>query len=338
MTEAPVKIAVVGVGHLGGLHAGKLAGISSAKLVSLCDTNTELVQELAAKHGCDSTGDYQELVGQVDAVVVATPTASHAEIAEFFLNSGVHCLVEKPITNDCAAAQSLVDLSRSRDLRLAVGHIERFNPAMIGLNSLELRPRFVETYRISPFRFRSMDIGVVHDLMIHDLDIILHLIQQPVRSIEAVGVSVFGDCEDIANARITFENGTVATATASRVSIKSERRIRIFAADTYVTLDFEKRTGRVLRKGEKLRSGELDPRTIDPKTLDNPMAFILSNLIEMQELKVEQGDALEAEDRDFIEAVISGRDPTVTGEHGLRALEVAEQVVACVTASLAESS
>ncbi len=328
------RLAVIGVGHLGTRHAEKLSRIAQADLIAVCDTHTERAAEVAAANGCRTVRDYRQLTDQVDAVVIATPTATHAEVANHFLTHGVHCLVEKPITSDCASAEELVALSRKMDLRLAVGHVERFNPAMVALNQLELAPRFVECYRISPFRFRSLDIGVVHDLMIHDLDIILHLIPHPVASIEAFGVGVFGQCEDIANARISFTDGSVATATASRVSIKSERKIRIFADETYVTLDFEQRSGRILRKGEKLRRGEVDPKTIDPTTLDNPMAFILSNLIEMQNLQVVEGDALEAEDTDFVLSVRDGRDPSVTGEHGLRALKVAEQVVAGVERSL----
>lgn len=332
------RLAVVGVGHLGSCHAEKLTGIEAAEFVAVCDTDGERAAQIAARSGCAHLADYRDLIGKIDAVVIATPTDSHADIATFFLEQGVHCLVEKPITSDCDSAAALVSLAGELDLRLAVGHVERFNPAMVALNKLGLVPRFIESYRISPFRFRSMDIGVVHDLMIHDLDIILHLIGQPVTEVQALGVGVFGNSEDIANARLCFADGSVATATASRVSLKSERKVRIFADDTYVTLDFEQRAGRILRKGEKLKSGEVDPSTIDPRTLDNPMAFILGKLIEMQELQVEETDALEAEDLDFVEAVRDGRAPTVPGEHGLRALEVAEQVVAAVAESLAAAA
>ena len=347
---SPLRVAVVGAGHLGSRHAEKYsrhtdrqladASLAGAALVAVCDSDVARASDIAAKSSLPgrppvaAVGDYRELVGKVDAVSIATPTASHAEIAQYFLERGVHALVEKPITRTVEEAASLVALARARGLVLAVGHVERFNPAIRALADLRVRPRYVESYRISPFRFRSMDIGVVHDLMIHDLDLILQLIDQPVERVEAHGVGVFGPREDIANARLTFADGSVATATASRVSLKSERKIRLFADELYASLDLDSKEARVIRKGEALRSGRIDPTQIDPRSLENPMAFVLGQLIDVQQLAVVPGDALEAELDDFLGAVRHRRDPAVTGEHGLRALAVAEQVVARVSGSL----
>jgi predicted dehydrogenase len=334
-----LRIAVVGTGHLGSRHAAKLAAAPQVEFVAVCDPDNTRGSQIASQTGTRWIADYRQLAGLVDAVTIATPTATHAEVASFFLEQGVAVLVEKPITSSLAAGRQLVALARSHALALAVGHVERFNPALCALRrELTTPPRYIESYRISPFRFRSTDIGVVHDLMIHDIDIILELIAAPVERVEAHGVGVFGKREDIASARLVFRDGSVASATASRVSLKSERTLRLFADDLYATMDLEQRRGRVIRRGAALRDGRIDPTSIDPRTLENPMAFILGELIDVRELTVAaDGDALADELADFIDAVLERRDPQVTGEDGVRALEVAELVVAGVEASLAQA-
>lgn len=343
-----MRVAVVGIGHLGGRHVEKLTRIAATsseplELVALCDLDGERARQAAEALPSPPRAltDYRELEGQVDAVTIATPTDDHAAVATFFLERGVHVMVEKPITPDVPAGQKLVALARANGLALAVGHVERFNPALQALRAeLTTKPRYVETYRISPFSFRSVDIGVVHDLMIHDLDIILQMFGDvPVERVEAHGVGIFGKHEDLASARLVFADGSVASLTASRVSLKSERKLRLFADDLYATMDFMTRGGRVIKKGEALTSGRVDPTKIDPRTLgDNPMAFILGKLIDVRELAVDpEADALEAEIADFIDAVRNGRDPQVTGEHGVRALEIAETVVSGVASSLEQA-
>lgn len=299
-----IRAAVIGVGYLGRFHAEKYAALPGAELVAVVDTDLKRAEELAGALGAEAFADYRQILDKVDAVSVVVPTQHHFEVARAFLGNGVHVLLEKPITTTVEEAQELIRIADEKHAVLQVGHLERFNPVIMALNGVLNEPRFIESVRIAPFKPRGTDVNVVLDLMIHDIDIIQYLVKSPVKQINSIGAPVFTDEEDIANARIQFENGCVANATASRISIKSERRMRIFQADAYINVDFQNKKVAVYKKGE----GEMFPGVPN---------------ISIDEKSFEQGDALKSEIEDFLDCVATGRKPVVTGEDGKRALETA---------------
>jgi len=294
----------VGVGYLGQFHAEKYAGLAGAELVAVVDSERNRVDEIAAKLGTKGFTDYREIIGMVDAVSIVVPTRYHFEVAKAFLEKGVHVLLEKPVTTTLDEADELIRIAGEAGALLQVGHLERFNPVLLGLEGLLTKPGFIESIRIAPFKPRGTDVNVVLDLMIHDIDIIQNIVRSPIAQIDSIGAPVFTGEEDIANARIRFENGCVANVTASRISFKSERRMRIFQPDSYITVDFQTKKLAVLRKGE----GEVSPGV--PNVL-------------IEEKTFEQGDALKSEIESFLNAIVSGKAPVVTGEDGRRALETA---------------
>ncbi len=243
-----LRVAVVGVGYLGRFHAQKYAALAECELVAIADTNAEAGAALARELGTRSIIDYRELLGKVDAVSIATPTASHFEIAHCFLGAGVHVLVEKPIAESVEQAQGLIAAARAAGRVLQVGHLERFNPAIIAASRNCATPRFIECHRLAPFRERGTDVNVVLDLMIHDLDLVQSIVGGAIATIDAVGTPVFSSEIDIANARIRFANGCVANATASRVTLKTERKMRVFQAEAYVSMDLQQKILTVIRK------------------------------------------------------------------------------------------
>ncbi len=299
-----LKVAVVGVGHLGKWHADKYAACEACQLLAVVDTNIENAREIAQKHGADAYSDYRDIIPLVDAISLVVPTSLHYKIAREFLEAGIHCLIEKPVTETVTEATSLIEIARDRGLMLQVGHIERFNSVMIGIKEHLHRPLFLESTRLAPFSLRATDVSVILDLMIHDIDIILDLIDSPVKHISASGISVLSDTIDIANARIEFENGCVANVTASRISRKRERKLRIFQKNAYLSADFQEKIVALNRKGET----------------NNPEGY---KDISHEELRFEDNDALNLEVLDFIDAINGNRQPLVSGEDGRRALETA---------------
>ena len=299
-----LRTAVVGVGYLGQFHAEKYAQLPNAELVAVVDTDRQRADDLAAKLGSRGVTDYRQILDEVDAVSIVVPTQYHFEVARAFLERGVHVLLEKPITTTLAEADELIRIARERHAIFQVGHLERFNPVVMALDGILTRPGFIESVRIAPFKPRGTDVNVVLDLMIHDIDIIQNIVGSPVKQINSIGAPVFTDEEDIANARIQFVNGCVANVTASRISLKSERRMRIFQPDSYVSVDFQNKKLAVFRKGD----GEMFPGVPN---------------VQMEEKCFEQGDALKSEIESFLDAVVSGKPPVVTGEDGRRALETA---------------
>lgn len=302
-----IRTAVIGVGYLGQFHAEKYAQLPNAELVAVVDANGARAGEVAAKVGTTACTDYRELLGKVDAVSIVVPTQYHHEVARFFLDQGVHVLLEKPVTTTLKEADDLIRVAAERRALFQVGHLERFNPVIMALDGVLTQPGFIESIRIAPFKPRGTDVNVVLDLMIHDIDIIQYLVQSPVKQIHSIGAPVFTGEEDIANARIQFENGCVANVTASRISLKSERRMRIFQPDAYINVDFQNKKVAIFRKGE----GEMFPGVPN---------------IAVDERSFEQGDALKAEIASFLEAIETGRQPVVTGEDGRRALETALKI------------
>ena len=330
-----LRTAVIGTGHLGAIHARVYAELEGSQLVGIVDTRAERAAEIASKHGAAVIEDYRELVGRVDAVSVATPTRSHHEIAKFFLENGVPVLVEKPITTTLEQAQDLVRTARERGVALQVGHIERFNPAVRALLDDVRGARFIEVHRLSPFKFRSTDIGVVLDLMIHDLDIILSLTESEVTEIRAAGVRVLSkDTEDIANARLSFANGCVANITASRISQTAMRKVRFFNPDSYVTCDMMKKEALVYQKGSAFDDFDVD--ALEPGAIDDPLTYVYENLIHIKKVEIKPEEPLTAALGAFFEAVRTKSEPVVTGEQGMRALQVAFDILAAIRTTLSD--
>jgi predicted dehydrogenase len=302
-----VKVGVVGVGAIGRNHARIYASLESADLVAIYDANPEHARALAEEFGTVAVGSIGELVERVDAASVATPTVSHREIATMLLSAGKHVLVEKPISDSVDDAKAMIALAAEKGCILQVGHIERFNPVMSQLEARLNSPKFIECHRLSPFPQRSLDIGVVLDLMIHDLEIVLHLVNSPIATIDAVGIPVLTRREDIANARIRFENGCVANITASRISPERLRKIRVFQSDAYLSLDYQDQSGWIYRK---------DGMTIAK-----------------EEVEVEKDEPLKCELAAFVECAARGEQPKVSGLQGAAALDVALEITRLIEAA-----
>src|SRR3954471_16871140 len=294
------RVGVVGVGHIGKNHARLYAELAGAEFTAIYDTDRAVAEQRAAEFGARAVATLEEFAEQIDAASIATPTSTHFEIGRELLGRGKHLLVEKPIADDTAHASQLAEMAAARGLVLQVGHVERFNPVLGALEKRLTNPRFIEAHRLSPYPKRSTDIGVVLDLMIHDLEIILHLVQSPVQTIDAVGVPVLSQGEDIANARVRFENGCVANVTSSRISPERMRKIRVFQEDAYLSLDYQN------------QSGEMYQRT--PEGLKR------------EEVAIEQGEPLKRELAAFIECATTGRAPKVSGFQAAAALELAVEI------------
>lgn len=299
-----IRAAVVGVGYLGHFHAQKYALLEDCSLVGVVDNQPETASRVAAELQATAYGDFRQLLGKVNAVSVVTPTPTHYDIARAFLESGAHVLVEKPITETTAQAERLISAAREYGRVLQVGHLERFNPTILAAEPLLSRPRFIECHRLAPFKERGTDVNVVLDLMIHDIDLVQMIVGSPVANLDAIGTPVFSSEIDIANARLRFESGCVANVTASRVSLKSERKLRVFRDDAYLSIDLQQKILTVIRKRlAPVSEGQL-PVLIEEQSFD-------------------QGDALLAEIQSFVAAIRGKQRVLVSGEDGLRALRTA---------------
>lgn len=299
-----IRLGVVGVGGIGKNHARIIAGLENVEVGGIFDTNAEHGQAVADEFGVPFVSSLEELIERVDAASIATPTIYHREVGEKFLNAGKHVLVEKPIASSSEDAKALVTLAKEKNLILQVGHIERFNPVLEELEKKLSDARFIEVHRLSPFPNRSIDIGVILDLMIHDLEIVLHLVKSPVASIDAVGIPVLTQREDIANARIRFENGCVANITASRISPERMRKIRVFQSTGYLSLDYQEQTGEFYtREGMEIMR---------------------------EEVPVERDEPLKLELAHFADCAREGRQPKVSGQEGMAALDLALEITAMV--------
>ena len=308
---ALIRCAVVGVGYLGRFHAQKYKQIASepdsgVTFVGVFDASPERTKVVADELGVAAIERYQDLIGKVDAVTIASTTRTHYELSKFFLENGVHVNVEKPMTVTIGEAEELVALSKSRGLKLQVGHVERFNPALQSAQEKLKKPLFIECHRLAPFKPRGTDVDVVLDLMIHDIDVIMSLVKSPVKSVSAVGAPVLTKVVDIANARIEFESGTVANVTASRVSQTATRKFRVFQQEQYLSIDFG--------------SGEVNLTTKMGEWKDDNVP------LEFESWSLEKGDALLAETKAFLNAIRTGGDVVVSGDDGLNAMRVATQV------------
>ena len=298
--SSPIRAGIVGVGSIGKNHARIYSGLPGVEFSAILDTNSETATVVSQQYGVKAVTDLSEFAGLVDVATVATPTPSHYEMGKFLLSRGKHLLIEKPITETPEQARELVSLAREHSLILQVGHVERFNPVLSALEQRLTKPRFIESHRLSPYPFRSMDIGVVLDLMIHDLEIILHLVRSPVKSIDAVGVPVLSKGEDIANARIRFENGCVANVTASRISPEKMRKIRVFQEDAYLSLDYQNQTAEMFR--------------------------LVNGMITREAVEVDKDEPLKRELQSFVECSRRGVQPVVSGSEAAAALELAIEI------------
>src|SRR5262245_52665719 len=295
------KLAIVGIGHLGSRHLKILSELNEkADLVAVCDLKEERTERLARHYNVPFYENYKDLAGKVDGVNICTPTPLHHPIAKFFLENGIHTFVEKPITATIKEAEELIELSARHNRKLQIGHVERFNSAFESIKHFTTEPLFIECHRLNKFPNRSLDIGVVMDLMIHDIDIILGLIHSPLKDISAVGVNVLTPLEDIANARLTFQNGCICNLTASRISDDVTRKIRIFQDNTYISLDYVKQEAFIYKKHE--------------------------NQILKHALPIEKEEPLRREIEHFIDCIQNDKTPLITGKEGLEALKVALKI------------
>jgi predicted dehydrogenase len=313
-----IRAAVIGVGYLGRFHAQKYAQLPTCELVAVVDGREEVRNAVAGETGAQAVADFRALLGKVDAVSVVTPTPAHFEIADAFLAAGAHVLVEKPITETPEQARALIARAAKADRVLQVGHLERFNSAVLAAEPHISSPRFMECTRLAPYKERGTDVNVVLDLMIHDIDLVQSLAKSEIESIDAIGTPVFSGEIDIANARIRFANGCVANTTASRVSLKTERKLRIFEDAAYISLDLQQKILTLIRK----RDGVPQPGQLP---------------VSIEEANLEQGDALKSEIESFLDCIRNNSRPIVSGEDGLRALETAIRISEQVHANLGKA-
>ena len=294
------RIAVVGVGHLGSIHAKILSSMDTCRLAGVCDTDKNCLEKISQEFKATGFSDYTDLFDKIDAVIVAVPTKLHYKVSRDFLEHKIHTFVEKPFTATLEEADSLIKVAKSNNLILQVGHIERFNSAFSATQKLIKEPKFIECHRLSPFPNRSLDVGAVLDIMIHDIDIVLGLVPSKIKKIESVGINVLTHFEDIANARISFANGCVANLTASRVSDEIMRKIRIFQEDTYISLDYKEAKASVYKK--------------------------TGLTITKEDLPIEKEQPLQKEIASFLDSVINHTEPLVSGPVARQALAVALEI------------
>lgn len=328
MNEA-IPVAVIGTGHMGRHHVRIYHEMPETQLAGIVDLDMGKARKLADKYHTAAYDSIEPLLGQVKAVSVAVPTVDHWTVARPLIEAGVAMLIEKPLAVDSATGRQLHQLAREHNVLLQVGHTERFNPVVRALHRLEVAPKFVETHRISPFTFRSADIGVVMDMMIHDIDVVLSLVRAKPMRVDAIGVRVLARHEDVANAWVTFDNGCVANLTASRLALKTERKIRVFSEQAYLSLDYQKKSGIAVKKDANLDLLKL-AREHDAKDLSQLAGIDYSTMVNVEPLQVDDVEPLRAELQSFITALQSGRPPEVSAEDGVAAIELAEQIVAAL--------
>lgn len=320
-----IKTAVIGVGSLGQHHARVCSQLPQSELICVIDADGSQAKKIGEQWGVPHYSTHRDLPDSVEAVTIATPTIYHYEVARDLLARGIHLLVEKPMTATAQQARELVDLAKEKGCKLQVGHIERFNPAFMGIRQYIKKPLYMEATRMSPYSFRSIDVSVVLDLMIHDLDIVMSIAGSPVKEVEAYGIKVLSPQEDLARVRLKFENHCIADITANRVGLKKMRELRLFQQGSQVTLDFMNRRGRVFELSpdyspEKIKG--IDTQQ-DPSALQE---LVFSQFIKMEEFSWEGQEPLKEETGAFLDAIIEGKAVSVPGEDGLRAMEVTEAI------------
>jgi predicted dehydrogenase len=330
MDNGKIRTAVIGAGKMGSIHAKIYNQLPDSELVGIVDVDPQKAAQLAEKFGCPAFTDGAELVGKVDAVTIATPTTTHLALAKPLLRRHIPVLIEKPLASSVREGRKIVSLARRYDTVVAVGHSERCNPVVQAMKRLNIEPKFIEVHRVSPYPFRSTDVGVVLDIMIHDIDIILSLAASRIKRVDAVGINVIDGGEDICNARIAFENGCVANITASRLALKTERRVRVFTRQGYLNVDYLKKTGIIIKAApnsnvvewikEQRQRGDFNPASVN-----------WPDLLHIEQLEIDDKEPVRLEQEAFLRAV---RDrsftPEVSAEEGLAALRCAQKILHAV--------
>ena len=325
-----IRTAVVGAGKMGTMHAKVYDQLPQSDFVAVVDIDAERARRLAEQYNCSGFTDCASILDKVDAVTIATPTVTHYELAEIFIKNNIAVMIEKPLAANVKEGRKTVELAKKNNTLVAVGHSERCNPVVQAMKRLNIEPKFIEASRISPYPFRSTDIGVVLDVMIHDIDIVLSLAESKIKKIDAVGVSVIDEKEDICNARIVFENGCIANITASRLALKTERKVHVFSRQGYLSLDYLKKYGIVIKTApnidvvkwvrERKEAGDFDLTTVN-----------WPDLLHIEELEIDDKEPLRLEQEQFLQAVADRAfAPEVSAEEGLAAMECAEKILASV--------
>jgi len=325
-----LDVAVIGAGRMGKHHARIYAQLPGCRLAAIVDRDIERARAIAGEFGGTACASISEIGDDIEAASVAVPTVYHADVAIPLMERGLAVLVEKPLAHDAATARRLVDASRKFNRLLQVGHSERFNPVVRAMLRMEVAPRFIEAHRVSPFTFRSADIGVVFDMMIHDIDIMLHLVREPISSFDAAGVNVLGPHEDVANARIRFAGGAVANLTASRLALKTERRIRVFCPTAYLTMDYQKKSGIAIKLADNLDLIRM-ARERNFEDLSQMAALDFGAMMKIDPLVVDDVEPLRAEIESFVESLRTGQSAGVSAEEGLAAVELAERITKSIS-------
>jgi predicted dehydrogenase len=327
--EGRLRVAVIGVGRLGRFHAKIYAEHPGCRLVAVVDPSGERARSVAEEVGCEAFEDLSQLPGGLDAVSIAVPTIYHARVAIPLLERGIPALIEKPLASGIEEADAILAAAGRGGCQVAVGHVERFQPGLRKIREMNLSPRFIECHRLAPFSFRSLDVGVVHDLMIHDLDLILDLVGSEVASFDAAGGAILTEHEDLASVRLVFQNGARANVTASRASLSPMRRFRLFSSEGYVSLDFVKNYGLLVHKGPEWEEGRRALREMEPAALALQKDWVTTRVLTVEEIELgTEQRPLQAELDSFLRAVRDGSEPEVTGLDGRRALALADRIAA----------
>ena len=325
-----IRTAVIGAGKMGVIHAKVYSHLPQSDFVAVVDVDEKKSKKLAKKYKCSAFSDCAAILDKVDAVTIATPTVTHLELAKIFIENGIAVMIEKPLAANAEQAKEIVALARKTNSVVAVGHSERCNPVVQAIKRLNIEPKFIEATRISPYPFRSTDIGVVLDVMIHDIDIILSLAASKIKKIDAVGVNVIDENEDICNARIFFENGCIANITASRLALKTERKVRVFSRQAYLSVDYFKKSGTVIKADPNIDIVE----KIRELKKGGKFDFLKANwsdLLYVEKLRIDDKEPLRLEQEAFLQAVADRTlAPEVSAEEGLAAMECAEQILASI--------
>jgi predicted dehydrogenase len=327
-----LRTAVIGVGKMGAIHAKVLKSLPQSDLVAVVDTDIDRAKKLAAKFRCAALADGSGLLGKVEAVTIATPTAAHYELAKLFIENNIAVMIEKPLAANVEQGREIVGLAKNLGVVAAVGHSERCNPVVQAMKRLRIEPKFIESTRISPYPFRSTDIGVVLDVMIHDIDIILSLAASSVKKVDAVGIGIIdSDKEDICNARIVFENGCIANVTASRLALKTERKVRVFSRQAYLSLDYLEKTGTIIKADTDNIELINKIRQLKQGGKFNLLKTDWTKLIHYEKLRIDDNEPLKVEQQAFLQAVADKTSrPEVSAQEGLAAMECAEQILAAI--------
>ena len=330
MRNTKIRTAVVGAGKMGAIHAKVYDQLPQSDFIAVVDISAEKAERLANQYGCCAFTDCSDILGKVDAVTIATPTVTHQELAKLFIENGIAVMIEKPLAADVKEGREIVARAKENNTVVAVGHSERCNPVVQAMKRLDIEPKFIEANRISPYPFRSTDIGVVLDVMIHDIDIILSLAASSIRRVDAVGVSVIGDKEDICNARIVFDNGCIANITASRLALKTERKVRVFSRQAYLSMDYLKKSGIVIKTDPNINV----VNWIKEKQIAGDFNLLTVNwpdLLHIEQLVIDDREPFRLEQEAFLKAVTDRTlAPEVTAVEGLAAMECAEMILASV--------